>query len=127
MRIPKNGADIVSGIADHANRQLLNILDSLAESKKQKEIQTHATEIAGNYGKAIAQIASNTTPVQKTATEGAGELSELEKFFAKLEAKGKKTIKIGKEGDEIDVILYRGKHNDYIKSDGKIFRVRYST
>ncbi len=66
------------------------------------------------------------TPVQKTATEGAGELSELEKFFAKLEAKGKKTIKIGKEGDEIDVILYRGKHNDYIKSDGKIFRVRYS-
>ncbi len=126
MRIPKNGADIVSGIANHANRQLLNILDSLAESKKQKEVQTHATEIAGNYGKAIAQIASNTTPVQKTATEGAGELSELEKFFAKLEAKGKKTIKIGKEGDEIDVILYRGKHNDYIKSDGKIFRVRYS-
>ena len=105
MRIPKNGADIVSGIADHANRQLLNILDSLAESKKQKEVQTHATEIAGNYGKAIAQIASNTTPVQKTATEGAGELSELEKFFAKLEAKGKKQLKLAKKAMKLTLFF----------------------
>ena len=93
-------------------------------SKESSSIEHGANEIAGNYGKALAQLSSNTTPAQKSAPL---ELSELEQLFAKLETKGKKVIQILDGRDELEVILFRGKHNDYIKArDGKIFRVRYS-
>ncbi len=124
MNIGKNVADIAAGVVESTVKKAAQaVTDTISEKADSKQIEHAASDISGIYNKAIAQLSSNTTPASKAVDE----LTELEKLFAKLETKGKKVIQIGKENDEIDVILYRGKHNDYFKSpDGKIFRVRYS-
>lgn len=127
MNIGKNCIDILSNIADNTSQKIVKAAENFAEKQETKEVQAHATELAGNYGKAIAHISSNTTSAQKAMSKVSDKLSELERIFSSLELKGKKIIQFSDCKDDLEVIFYKGKHNDYFKSpDGKIFRVRYS-
>lgn len=110
-------------IAETGVKKLAPAVKDIDVSKEAQTITHGAQEIAGNYGKAISKISSNTVPSNNAEKE----LSALEKIFDKLENKGRKVIKFDNDADEMEVLLFRGKHNDYIKArDGKIYRIRYS-
>ncbi len=118
MRIDKC-AEIAGNIVDNAAKQISKNISQ--DAPDAKTVQVCSSDIAGNYGKATAQLSSNTT------TSAEKELSELEKLFTKLEEKGKRVIKFSEDNDEMEVIFYHGKHHDYFKArDGKIFKIRYS-
>ena len=118
MNVNKLTAQTLS-MAESGTKKLASVVEGIDVSKETDTIADGVQEITGNYGKAITQLASN------TVAEGEKELSTLEKIFAKLENRGKKVIKFADDSDEMEVLLFNGKHNDYIKSRYcKIYRIR---
>ncbi|MGN0031560.1 MAG: hypothetical protein ACI37Q_06375 [Candidatus Gastranaerophilaceae bacterium] len=127
MNVNKLITQAAQNVADTVSKKVSTAASDADVREEVKVVEHCASDIAGNYGKATAQLSSNTTPVVKPAQDAAEKVTELDKIFAQMEAKGKQVIKIENEKDELEVLLYRGKDTDYFKArDGKAYRVRYS-